>query len=283
MYTRRRLVAAGAVGIAALSGCTDFIAGDEPLSETAEPAVVDDSTLEETGYELVDQDTETVAEEVEVAGQTRQIEAVNQLSVYERAIDLAGDELSDEDFDEDDFDDEELDEDDLDEFDDEELPDDIDEEDIPDGVTNSFSTDAVDTATVDGAAAQLDTDDDRSGSVFMLFSTPAFSIAGQSFNPVGGMANDELAELLSSEVDELTVGEQVAETSRTVLDAETTVTTFDATASATGDTVDMVVELTAVETGEDYVIGFAAYPQLLESTEADRVEKLFGGIEHPAE
>lgn len=113
MYTRRRLLTAGTVGLAAISGCMGSLAGQEPLSQTAEPAAIEQGVLEETGYELAESDTQTVIEEVEVDGETRQIEAINQVVVYERAID--SNELEDELEDElrDRFDEREDDEDDL--------------------------------------------------------------------------------------------------------------------------------------------------------------------------
>jgi len=276
-------LAAGTAGVVALSGCTEFVTGDGPLSEAAEPAVVSESALEETGYQLASQETEVLTETVEVGGETREIEAENRIAIYERGVDLSDDELEgeldegiedelDEEFDDEleDAEDDEL----------EEPEEEIDTVAVSDA-GNSLSVDRpASTAGSTAGEFQLDSaDQSNAGSLFVLLSTPAFSIVGQSFNPVGGMDNEELAEFIAGEIPELTIVATREETTRTILDEETTVTSFDATAQGG---IETVVELTAVEHEDDIVVAVAAYPELLESTEADNAEQLFGAIEHPA-
>lgn len=91
MYTRRRALAIGAVGIGALSGCTNLASGDGPISREATPAVVSDSVLDETGHELEEQRTKTVSREVEAGGETREIEATNHIAVYTKQVSGPGD------------------------------------------------------------------------------------------------------------------------------------------------------------------------------------------------
>ncbi len=285
MYTRRRLLAVGTAGVVALSGCTEFVTGDGPLSEAAEPAVVSESALEETGYQLASQETEILTETVEVGGETREIEAENQIAVYERDVGLTDNELEDDieniedEFGEDLEDelDEEF-EDGLDDAEDDEL------EELEEEINAIAASDAGNSLSVDRPAStagkfQLDSGEQpNAGSLFVLLSTPAFSIVGQSFNPVGGMDNEELAEFIANEIPELTIEGTREETTRTVLGEETAVTSFEAT---TQGSIEAIVELTAVEHEDDIVIAVAAYPELLESSEADNAEQLFDGIEHP--
>lgn len=286
MYTRRRLLAAGTIGLAALGGCLEFATGEGPLSETAQPAAVDEAVLSETGYERTDERTETVSEEVEVAGQSRTIEAANQVVTYERSVSAAA-LLGNSTEDETDGDTEALpnDTEELPEDYDGDLPEDYDGE-LPEEIANQTDgTEAQQTAdeeTTDDE--ETDAVDDRQGgsSQCILLTTPSFSIAGQSFNPVGEMDNAELVSMLSGEFEGLSVGDEVDETTATVLETETTVSTFEAEMEQNGLTVDILLEITAVPHEDDYVVGVAGYPQALESTEADHVDQLFSGIVHPA-
>lgn len=86
MYTRRRALTVGAVGMTALSGCTEFATGDEPLSRAATPAAVDASILEETGHKLEAERTETLSEEIEAGGETREVEATNHITLYTKSV-----------------------------------------------------------------------------------------------------------------------------------------------------------------------------------------------------
>ncbi|EMA65128.1 hypothetical protein C461_14840 [Halorubrum aidingense JCM 13560] len=89
---RRALAVGGAVGIAGLAGCTaiDVFTGDEPAEFTAGTATVADAVLDETGYELNEIFTETVTQQFEVAGSTREVRVTNRVAEYDRAVELFG-------------------------------------------------------------------------------------------------------------------------------------------------------------------------------------------------
>jgi len=89
---RRALAVGGGVGAAALAGCTalDVFTGDEPAEFVAGTATVSDATLSETGYELNEVTSETVSEEFEVAGSTREVRVTNRVAEYDRAVELFG-------------------------------------------------------------------------------------------------------------------------------------------------------------------------------------------------
>lgn len=87
MYTRRRALAAVG-GIVGLSGCVGFIRGEESLVLEAEVAEVEDTVAEEKGYELDEIETEVVVEELSAAGETREVEARNQVATYEKRMEL---------------------------------------------------------------------------------------------------------------------------------------------------------------------------------------------------
>jgi len=214
MFTRRRALCLGAVGITALSGCAELATGDEPLAREAEPAAVSDSVLSETAHELDDERTETITEEVEAGGETREVEATNHITLYANTM---------------------------------EGP--------------------------DGEAVER--------SLFGVVSTPAFEYVGQAFNPIADADNEEILEFASSEFGQLDVGEELEETTLTVLDSDTTVSKFDGTARFEGERVDVHVYVAAVRHEDDIVIGLGGYPEQLEAEEEDDVLGLFEGIEHP--
>jgi len=287
MYSRRQALTATGLGIAALSGCTDlteFAAGDGPLSETAQPARINEQTLSETGYSLAGRDTLEIDQEVDVGGETRRVKITNHIATYERPVDLS-DALADDATSSDSID--------ADNVDQEDIPDDINESDIPDdvdpsdlqstfgsGVTRPMADSRVDRSGQTTTLPQTDgVGTDSASSTFVAFTTPAFEILGQPLNPIGQMDNGGLATELADQAGQLSVGSEQATTTTTVLGSETTVSTFNGTLTVSGADVEIVV--TSVINEDDYVIGFGAYPQLIAETESDNVSALLDGFEHP--
>jgi len=82
------MLSAASALLAATSGCIGVLTGSEPLERAASPARVPAGTREATGYELVDTRSEELNREVTVAGQTREVRAVNELAEYSRTVDL---------------------------------------------------------------------------------------------------------------------------------------------------------------------------------------------------
>ncbi|WP_129115644.1 DUF6517 family protein [Halegenticoccus tardaugens] len=86
MYTRRR-VATGALAALTLGGgCLDFVTGEEALTFEAEPARTDEETASDAGYELEEEESQTVEREFSAAGQTRTVEATNEIATYEKTM-----------------------------------------------------------------------------------------------------------------------------------------------------------------------------------------------------
>ncbi|RDI71932.1 DUF6517 family protein [Halopelagius longus] len=86
--TRRTVLGGVAAGLAATSGCLGFATGSQPLAFEADHASVGDETLSETGYERAEKRSPSVSREFTVAGQTREVEVTNHLTLYEKAVDL---------------------------------------------------------------------------------------------------------------------------------------------------------------------------------------------------
>ena len=295
MYSRRQAIAVAGLGIAAISGCTDiadFATGSGPLSETARPAAINEQTLSETNYSLANRDTLEIDEEVAAGGETRRVTITNQIATYERPVDLAeavGGSLASGSAGGDAADQEDV----PDDADPEDIPDDLDEGDLPDGVDPEDLPNTIDGGRGPATAAQPTADaagtatprqiggTDSASSVFVAFTTPAFELLGQSLNPLGQLDNAALATELAGQVGQLSVGNEQSTTSTSVLDAETTVSTFAGTLTQSGAEIDVEIMITSVINEEDYVIGFGVYPQLLAETESANVSALLDGLEHP--
>lgn len=287
MYTRRRALALGGVGIVSLSGCADmaqFAAGEEPLSGISAPAVIDEGVLSETEFELTTRDEQEISEEVEVGGSSRRIEATNHITIYERPLELSRDALvggngngSDNIGNEDIPDD----------IDDEDIPDDIDEEDIPEGVDKEdVPDDYSQTLRVGGERSdprQISGDiGEDASSVLVLFTTPAFAVVGQELNPIGQMDDKELLSELTSAFDGFTVGEKQSETTQEVLSSETAVSIFDSTISRAGVDIAATTRFARVTNADDIIIATGVYPSTDAETVGETVTTLFANIEHPA-
>jgi hypothetical protein len=85
---RRTLLGALSTATAATAGCLGVLTGSEPLEREAATARVGDDALASTDYELADSSSQRIEREVTVAGQTREVHAVNQLGEYHRTVDL---------------------------------------------------------------------------------------------------------------------------------------------------------------------------------------------------
>lgn len=120
--------------------------------------------------------------------------------------------------------------------------------------------------------------------VFTVLSTPQVTVLGRTFNPVGDMDRDDLAEMIQERYDQIENVELESEYSMTLLGRETSIGQYsaDGRLADTDVTVDLAMHISdPIEVGDDFVIGLGAYPKLLGGSDA--VRKLFAGIEHEAQ
>ncbi|XVH31406.1 DUF6517 family protein [Haloferacaceae archaeon DSL9] len=118
---------------------------------------------------------------------------------------------------------------------------------------------------------------------FAAISTPAVEVLGRTFNPIGDYESDELLALLTTAYDGIEGGEQVDEYETSALGETATVDIFDATASIGGEEIDVYVHVTRVRSEDDFVLGYAIYPQRFDDPEAENTRIHLGGLEHPVE
>lgn len=118
--------------------------------------------------------------------------------------------------------------------------------------------------------------------VFAVVSTPKVEVLGQTFNPVGDVNESELARMAQSKYDGFSVGEKQGSTTVDALGSETEVAKFAGRATVAGEaSVDVYVHVARIETGDDYLVVVAVYPQLL-SGEDENVFSMVRNLEHPA-
>jgi hypothetical protein len=118
---------------------------------------------------------------------------------------------------------------------------------------------------------------------FVVVSTPAVEVLGQTFNPVGEMSNREPAELAQAQYQGLENPETAGERRVSVLGTQATVSRFtaDATLQGTGQSVELTLHVTRIRDGGDFIVVIAAHPTLLPG-EAERVDTMLGGVQHDA-
>lgn len=88
MRRRQLLGTTGIALTASTAGCLGFLTGQQPLSFAADPAVAADSTASEAGYETEGPKEKVITREYTAAGQTREVEVTNQITTYEKTIEM---------------------------------------------------------------------------------------------------------------------------------------------------------------------------------------------------
>lgn len=125
--------------------------------------------------------------------------------------------------------------------------------------------------------------EERTGTVVVI-STPKAEKFGQALNPLGHLDKTTLISraLSRAQLTEEIEVENVTERGTTdmqTLGDQTEVTTYDATMSRAGTTVDVTVQVTRLEHGEDFLIVVGMYPTSVDEG-LDDFERMLGGLEH---
>lgn len=136
---------------------------------------------------------------------------------------------------------------------------------------------------VDGDAFGLPIGGEYRGAVFTALSTPQVSVLDRTFNPVGEMESEELAEMVQDRYEGMGDLSPAGEEQVTILGETTTVGEFITEASVVNDNAQVEIRLhiaEAVESGDDFVVGIGGYPTALEDEERPNVTTLLESIEH---
>lgn len=120
--------------------------------------------------------------------------------------------------------------------------------------------------------------------VFAVMSTPQVRVLGHGFNPVGDMSTDQLAEAIQEHYGAIRQLTHDADLSMDLLESETPVTRFRGWADLlpTGAAIGIYLYVSeAVASEDDYVIGLAVHPRLVDPRDGT-VSGLMEGVTHPA-
>lgn len=115
---------------------------------------------------------------------------------------------------------------------------------------------------------------------FAVLSTPQVEIAGQAFNPIDDLNNEELALRLQEQYDGINNVQSVGERDGSMLGETVTVSRFEAEAQTNGESVDVFIHLAQTQSESDFVVALGVHPKDIEET--DRINRLLEGIQHPA-
>lgn len=118
--------------------------------------------------------------------------------------------------------------------------------------------------------------------VFTVFATPEVEVAGQTFNPIQGLSEEEIIQQFQSNYEGVSVAERTGNESVTTLGTETSVEQFAGTATLGGAEVDVTIEITKVEHGSDFIVALAVYPERVDG-EHDNVVTMVEGLDHATE
>ncbi|MDG5820611.1 DUF6517 family protein [Natronococcus sp. A-GB7] len=120
--------------------------------------------------------------------------------------------------------------------------------------------------------------------VFAVISTPQVSVAGEEFNPVGEMDNEEIVQEIQDQYEELTVEESVGERSVSALGETILLETYAGEAVLHGEHgIDVLLDIAQLEHEDDHLVIVGVYPDLEDlpiDSERDRIDVMVQGLEH---
>lgn len=116
---------------------------------------------------------------------------------------------------------------------------------------------------------------------FTALSTPKIDIVpGRSENPIGDMNNDELAEMLQEEYDDIENIQRIDARQGTLLGEDVEITRYEAEAQTDGESIEVEMHIAQGENEDDFLVALGVHPQEIDDQE--EIDRLIDGIEHPA-
>lgn len=123
--------------------------------------------------------------------------------------------------------------------------------------------------------------DDQKLGVFVAFSTPKVTVAGQGpFNPVSDMSNKELVQRLQSRYESIEDVQKVGSSEIEVLGSAITFDKFSAQTTMDGETLDLYIQIGQTGHEDDFVIPMGVYPQEVQEEESN-ITTLAEAVVHP--
>jgi hypothetical protein len=115
---------------------------------------------------------------------------------------------------------------------------------------------------------------------FTVLASPQVEIAGQAFNPIDDLDNQELAMRLQKQYDSINNIQSVDERDGSLLGETVTVSRFEAEAQTEGESVEVFIHIAQTQSESDFIVSLAVHPKDID--EADNIDRLLEGVQHPA-
>ncbi len=118
---------------------------------------------------------------------------------------------------------------------------------------------------------------------FVVVSTPAVEVLGQTFNPVGSMSAQDLVEQFQGQYEALQNVQPAGQRQATMFGEAQTVEMFsgEAEVGGSGQTVDVTINVVKLRHGADFLVVVGVYPTLLDGEEG-RFDTMLAGVQHEA-
>jgi hypothetical protein len=127
-------------------------------------------------------------------------------------------------------------------------------------------------------------DDGVDAGVFAVVTTPQVSVAGEEFNPISDMDNEELIEQIQTQYDELSIEGSVGGRAVDALDGTVSLETYEGEAALLGQWgIDILLDISQLEFGDDHFVILGIYPDdrnLPVGSEEERIDTMVRGLEH---
>jgi hypothetical protein len=127
-------------------------------------------------------------------------------------------------------------------------------------------------------------DDGVDAGVFAVVTTPQVSVAGEEFNPISDVDNEELIEQIQTQYDELSIEGSVGGRAVDALDGTVSLETYEGKAALLGQWgIDILLDISQLEFGDDHFVILGIYPDdrnLPVGSEEERIDTMVRGLEH---
>lgn len=114
---------------------------------------------------------------------------------------------------------------------------------------------------------------------FVVFTTPAVEIVGQTMNPVADWSERRVLDEVATEYAELDDISHVDSRTVSVLGSDRTVEKFSGVTTVGDNEIDVYIHVTKFRHEGDFVVAIGVHPQQLPE-EQDRQDVMLGGVEH---
>lgn len=118
--------------------------------------------------------------------------------------------------------------------------------------------------------------------VFAAFTTPQVEVAGQTFNPISNLSNEELAQRFQQRFDNMSDVSKESEEEVDVLGSARTVTKLSATVTVDGNEVPVFLLIAKFNHESDIVVPIGIFPQERQDEEGPNIRQLMNNLTHPA-